>query len=161
MHFLNKNRDIDREIYKWICKCSYIMVRAGNVPRIEQGTTAFKILIGTPIERRSLGKSRRRWKDNIRMDLEGICINTRNLVDSSQDRDYLKDLVNAVMNLRVSLVMDFLYLYIERYGCNMYMYILEEGRSAFKILTFKPTGKRPLGRPRRRWEEKLEWTLRR
>ena len=29
----------------------------------------------------------------------------------------------------------------------------EEGRSAFKILTGKPTGKRPLGRPRRRWED--------
>ena len=35
----------------------------------------------------------------------------------------------------------------------------EEGRSAFKILTIKPTGKRPLGRPTRRWEEVLEWTL--
>ena len=30
---------------------------------------------------------------------------------------------------------------------------MEEGKSAFKILTSKPTGKRPLGRPRRRWEE--------
>ena len=30
---------------------------------------------------------------------------------------------------------------------------MEEGRSAFKILTGKPTGKRPLGRPRRRWKD--------
>ena len=30
---------------------------------------------------------------------------------------------------------------------------MEEGRNAFKILTGKPTGKRPLGRPRRRWED--------
>ena len=37
---------------------------------------------------------------------------------------------------------------------------MEEGRSAFKILTDKSTGKRPLGRPRRsRWETILEWTL--
>ena len=35
---------------------------------------------------------------------------------------------------------------------------MEEGRSAFKILTGKPTGKRPLGRPRHRWEAILEWT---
>ena len=32
---------------------------------------------------------------------------------------------------------------------------IEEGRSAFKILTGKPTGKRPLGRPRRRWEDNI------
>ena len=32
---------------------------------------------------------------------------------------------------------------------------MEEGRSAFKILTGKPTGKRPLGRPRRRWENNV------
>ena len=38
---------------------------------------------------------------------------------------------------------------------------MEEGRSAFKILTGKPTGKRPLGRPRRRWEAILEWSLKR
>ena len=38
---------------------------------------------------------------------------------------------------------------------------MEEGRSAFKILTGKLTGKRPLGRPRHRWEDTLEWTLKR
>ena len=32
---------------------------------------------------------------------------------------------------------------------------MEEGRSAFKIVTGKPTGKRPLGRPRRRWEDNI------
>ena len=32
---------------------------------------------------------------------------------------------------------------------------MEEGRSAFKMLTGKPTGKRPLGRPRRRWEDNI------
>jgi len=36
---------------------------------------------------------------------------------------------------------------------------MEESRSAFKILTGTPTGKRPLGRPRRRWRTKLEWIL--
>ena len=36
---------------------------------------------------------------------------------------------------------------------------IEEGRSAFKILTGKPTGKRPLGRPRRRWEANIRMDL--
>ena len=36
---------------------------------------------------------------------------------------------------------------------------MEEGSSAFKILTRKPTGKRPLGRPRRRWEDNIRMDL--
>ena len=36
---------------------------------------------------------------------------------------------------------------------------MEEGRSAFKILTGKPTGKRPLGRPKRRWEDNIRMAL--
>ena len=36
---------------------------------------------------------------------------------------------------------------------------IEEGRSAFKILTSKPTGKRPLGRPTRRWEDNIRIDL--
>ena len=36
---------------------------------------------------------------------------------------------------------------------------MEEGRSAFKILTSEPTGKRPLGRPRRRWEGNIRMVL--
>ena len=36
---------------------------------------------------------------------------------------------------------------------------MEEGRSAFKMLTGKPTGKRPLGRPRRRWEDNIKMDL--
>ena len=36
---------------------------------------------------------------------------------------------------------------------------MEEGRSAFKILTRKPTGKRPLGRPRGRWEDNIKMDL--
>ena len=38
---------------------------------------------------------------------------------------------------------------------------MEEGRSAFKILTGRPTGKRPLGRPRRRWEDNIRMDLKR
>ena len=48
-----------------------------------------------------MGRPRRRWEDNIRMDLEEIGISTRNWVDSAQDRDYRRALVNEALNLRV------------------------------------------------------------
>ena len=44
---------------------------------------------------------RRIWEDNIRMYLKEIGINTRNWVDSAQDSDYWRVLVNAALNLRV------------------------------------------------------------
>ena len=74
---------------------------AGHVARMEQGKRAFKILTGKPTGRRPLGRPRRRWEDNIRIDLEEIGVNSGNWVDSAQDRDYWRDLVNATVNLRV------------------------------------------------------------
>ena len=59
----------------------------------------FNILTGTPTGKRPSGKPRRRWEGNIKMDLKEIGINTRNLVDWAQDRDYFRALVNAVVNL--------------------------------------------------------------
>ena len=49
----------------------------------------------------SIGRPRRRWEDNIRMDVEEIGINAGNWVDSAHVRDYWRDLVNAELNLRV------------------------------------------------------------
>ena len=49
---------------------------------MEEGRSAFKILTGKPIGKRSLGRPRRRWEDNIRMDLEEIGINAGNWVDT-------------------------------------------------------------------------------
>ena len=51
---------------------------AGHVARMEEGSSALKILTGKPTGKRPLGRPRRRWEDNIRMDLEEIGINTRN-----------------------------------------------------------------------------------
>ena len=62
---------------------------------------AFKILTGKPTRKRPLGRSRHRWQDNIRMDLEEIGINAGNWVDSAQDRNYWRALVNVALNLRV------------------------------------------------------------
>ena len=68
---------------------------------MDEGRSAFKILTDTPAGKRLVGRPRRRWEDNIRMDLKEIGINTRNWVDSSQDWDYCIALVNASLNLRV------------------------------------------------------------
>jgi len=67
---------------------------------MEEGRSAFKILTGEPIGKRPLGRPRRRWEDNIRMNLEEIGINAGNWIDSAQDRNYLRALVNAALNLR-------------------------------------------------------------
>jgi len=61
---------------------------AGHVAKVDEGRSAFKILTCTLRGKRPLGRLRCKWEDNIRMDLKGIGINTRNWVDSSQDMDY-------------------------------------------------------------------------
>ena len=58
-------------------------------------------LTGKPTGKKPLGTLRGRWEDNIRMELEEICINAGNWVDSAQDRNYWRALVNAALNLRV------------------------------------------------------------
>ena len=60
----------------------------------------FQILTGKTTEKRPLRRPRRRW-DNIIMELEEIGINAGNWVDSDQDRDYWRALVNAALTLRV------------------------------------------------------------
>ena len=62
--------------------------------------TAVRILTGKPTGKILLGRSRRRWEDNIKMELKEICFSTRNWVDSAQDRDYWRALAKA-LNLRV------------------------------------------------------------
>ena len=74
---------------------------AGHVAIMEEGRNALKILTGKPTGKRPLGRPRRRWEDNIRMDLEEIGINEGNWADSAQDRNYWRDLLNAALNLRV------------------------------------------------------------
>ena len=62
---------------------------------------ALKSLTGTPTGKSPSGRSRHRWEDNIRMNVKEVGINTRNWVDSAQDMDYWRALVNVALNLRV------------------------------------------------------------
>jgi len=81
---------------------SRILRWAGHVARMEEGRSAFKIFTGKATGKRPLGRPRRRWEDNIRMDLEEIGVNAGNWVYLAQNRDYWRALVNAALNLRVS-----------------------------------------------------------
>jgi hypothetical protein len=74
---------------------------AGHITRREEGRSAFKILTDKPTGKRPLGRPRCRWKDDSRMNLKEIYINARNWVDSAQDSDYWRALVNAALNLQV------------------------------------------------------------
>ena len=66
---------------------------------MEEGSGNFKILTGKTTGQGPLGRPRRRWEDNIRMFVKEIDINTRNWVDSIQDKVYWRALVHAALNL--------------------------------------------------------------
>ena len=58
--------------------------------------------MGKPNGKRPLGRSRRRWENNIKMDLQEVGWRGMDWIDLAQDKDRMRALVNAVMNLRVS-----------------------------------------------------------
>jgi hypothetical protein len=60
-----------------------------------------RILVGNPEGKRPLGRSRRRWVDNIKIDLREIGYDGIDLIDLAQDRDQWRALVSTMMNLRV------------------------------------------------------------
>jgi hypothetical protein len=62
---------------------------------------AYNILVGRPEGRRPLGRPRRRWEDNIKMDLREIRFGDVDWIHLAQDRDRWRALVNTVMNFRV------------------------------------------------------------
>jgi hypothetical protein len=62
---------------------------------------AYRVLVGKPEGRRPLGRPRRRWEDNIKMDLQEVGWGGMDWINLAQDRDRWRALVNAVMNLRV------------------------------------------------------------
>jgi hypothetical protein len=60
----------------------------------------YRILVGRPEGKRPLGRSRRRWEDNIKVDLKEIGIDGANWIRLAQDRVRCRDFVSMVMNLR-------------------------------------------------------------
>ena len=74
---------------------------AGHVARMGEKMGVYWVLVGKPEGRRPLGRTRRRWVDNIRMDLQKVGCGYMDWIGLSQDRDSSRTLVSAVMNLRV------------------------------------------------------------
>jgi hypothetical protein len=73
---------------------------AGHVARMGE-KNACRILVGKPEGKRPLERPRRRWEDNIRMDLREIGWRGMDWIDLAQDRDQWRAFVSTVMNLRV------------------------------------------------------------
>jgi hypothetical protein len=74
---------------------------AGHVARMGEVRGAYNILVGRPEGRRPLGRPRRRWEDNIKIDLREIGFGDVDWINLAQDRDRWRALVNTVTNLRV------------------------------------------------------------
>jgi hypothetical protein len=74
---------------------------AGHVARMREKRNAYRILVGKPEGKKPLGTPRRRWEDNIKIDLRETGWDRIDWIDLAQDRDQWRALVNTVMNLRV------------------------------------------------------------
>jgi hypothetical protein len=66
-----------------------------------EGRGAYRVLVGRPEGRRPIERPRRRWEDNIKMDLQEVGWGGMDWIDMAQDRDRWRALVSAVMNLQV------------------------------------------------------------
>ena len=74
---------------------------AGHVARMGGGRGVYRVVVGKPEGKRPLGRARRRWEDNIKMDLQEVGWSCEDWMELAQDRDRWRALVCAVMNLRV------------------------------------------------------------
>jgi transcription termination factor 2 len=95
LHSLYSSRNIVRVIK------SRRMRWAGHVARMEEGRGVYSVLVGSPEGKRPLARPRRRWEDNIKMDLRERGIDWANWIQLAQDSVNWRAFVNTVMNLRV------------------------------------------------------------
>jgi hypothetical protein len=73
---------------------------AGHVAQMREQRGVYMVLVGKPEVKRSLGKPRHRWEDNIKMDLQEVGCGGMDWIKLAQDRDRWQALLNAVINLR-------------------------------------------------------------
>ena len=74
---------------------------AGHVARMGKGRGVHRVLVGKPEGKKPLGRPRRRWEDNIKMDLQEVGGGCGDCMELAQDRDRWRALVSTVMNFRV------------------------------------------------------------
>jgi hypothetical protein len=96
LHDLYSSPSIIRIIKSWRMRW------AGHVARMEETRNAYRLLVGKPEGKRPLGRPRRRWVDNIRMDLGEVGWCNVDWIGLAKDRNRWRALVNSVLNLRVS-----------------------------------------------------------
>ena len=84
----------------WVIK-SRRMRWAGHVARMEEGRGVHRVLVGKPEGKIPLGRPRRRWEDNIKMDLQEVGRCCGDWMELAQDRDRWRALVSTVMNFQV------------------------------------------------------------
>ncbi|KAJ4432949.1 hypothetical protein ANN_15206 [Periplaneta americana] len=77
------------------------LIWAEHVARMGGFKYAYRVLVGRPEGKRPLGRPRRRWEDNIKMDLREVGYDDRDWINLAQDRDRWRAYVRAAMNLRV------------------------------------------------------------
>jgi hypothetical protein len=98
----------NEELHSLCCSPSIIRVImsrkmrwAGHVGRMGEKRNVYRLLVGKPEGKRPLGRPRRRWIDNIKMDLSEIVVSVVDWIGLAQDRYRWRALVNSVMNLWV------------------------------------------------------------
>jgi hypothetical protein len=74
---------------------------AGHVARMAEKRNTYRLLVGKPEGKKSLGRPRRRLVDNIRMDLGEVGWDDVDCIGLAKDRNRLRSVVNSVLNLRV------------------------------------------------------------
>jgi len=74
---------------------------AGDVARMGQGRGVYRVLVWRPEGKRPLGRPRRKWEDNIKMDFQEVGGGFEDWMELAQDMDRWRALVSTVMNLRV------------------------------------------------------------
>jgi hypothetical protein len=74
---------------------------AGHVARMGEKRNVYRLLVGKPEGKRPLGRPRRRWVNNIRMDFGQVGWGDVDWIDLAQDRNRWRAVVNSVLNLRV------------------------------------------------------------
>jgi hypothetical protein len=98
----------NEELHNLYCSPSVIrMIKsrsmrwAVHVARMGEKRNGYRILVGKPEGKRPLGRPRRRWEDNIKMDVREIGWGGVDWIELAQDRDQWRALLNRVMNIRV------------------------------------------------------------